>query len=161
MKTWWRAASAATVLAVAMTSVVTVAIVAETVAPAAAADIAGPAVVRRNVNVRGGPSPTAPVVGQLPGGSSIQVLSCNGPWCQIGWPGQAYVAVSYLDVMPVAVVQAPPPVPVAPAIVIAPPRAPLVYAAPPPVLYYPAPPRYYGPPPAPGPIYGGAPPSLW
>lgn len=147
MKTWWRAAIAATVLA--------------WVVPAAAADIAGPAVVRRNVNVRGGPSPSAPVVGQLPSGSSIQVLSCNGPWCQIGWPGQAFVAVSYLELVPVAVVQAPPPVPVAPAIIIAPPRAPLVYAAPPPVLYYPAPPRYYGPPPAPGPIYGGAPPSLW
>lgn len=65
---------------------------------------------------------------------------------------------------PTVVIQAPPPVPVAPAIVIAPPTAPLVYAAPGPVLFYPPPPRYYGPPPAPGPIYGGvtyAPPWTW
>lgn len=157
MKTLGQVAIAAAVLA----SVVATVVVSTAVVPAVAADIAGPAVVRRNVNVRGGPSPSAPVVGQLPSGSSIQVLSCNGPWCQIGWPGQAFVAVSYLELVPIAVVQAPPPVPVAPAIIIAPPRAPLVYAAPPPVLYYPAPPRYYGPPPAPGPIYGGAPPSLW
>ncbi|GGF59721.1 hypothetical protein GCM10007301_19330 [Azorhizobium oxalatiphilum] len=57
------------------------------------------------------------------------------------------------------IVQAPPPVPVAPEIIIAPPTAPLVYAAPGPVLFYPQPPRYYGPPPIPGPISGGV--QLW
>ncbi len=145
MKTLWCAALAATILTL--------------VVPASAADIAGPAVVRRDVAVRGGPSTAYPVVGQLPGGSSIQVISCNGPWCQIGWPGRAFVSATFLEVVPVGIVQAPPPVPVAPAIIIAPPTAPLIYAAPPPILYYPAPPRYYGPPPAPGPIFGGV--SQW
>ncbi|MGU3493637.1 hypothetical protein ACLBXM_06300 [Xanthobacteraceae bacterium A53D] len=86
-----------------------------------------------------GPVPKAPVAAQVP--------TC-AQYC-----GQ-----------PPIVVQAPPPVPMAPAIVIAPPTAPLVYAAPGPVLFYPPPPRYYGPPPAPGPIYGGvtyAPPWTW
>ncbi|WP_198018774.1 SH3 domain-containing protein [Azorhizobium doebereinerae] len=138
MKTMWCAAMVALALAV---------------TPAVAADIAQPAVVKRNATVRGGPTNKAPAVGQITNGAPVEVLGCTGAWCQLAWPGQAFVPANCIVLVPQQM-------PVAPTIAIAPPQsAPLVYAAPAPVLFYPPPPRYYGPPPMPGPLVGGV--TVW
>ncbi|OZB04078.1 MAG: hypothetical protein B7X67_15245 [Rhizobiales bacterium 39-66-18] len=105
------------------------------------------AMVLGDLNVRAGPGTNYAVIGSLVRGMNVQVLSCTPAWCNISWRGPAYVSAAYLGFEgpppyiqpgPVVVVPGPSPVPVAPAIVIAPPTAPLVYAAPPPDGYRPA-----------------------
>ncbi|BAF88224.1 unknown protein [Azorhizobium caulinodans ORS 571] len=138
MKTIWGAALAALLLAG---------------APAMATDLAQPAVAKRNATVRGGPYTKAPPVGQITNGAPVEVLGCASGWCQLAWPGQAYVPANCVQLIPQQM-------PVAPTIAIAPPQtAPLVYAAPNPILFFPAPPRYYGSPPLPGPLVGGT--TVW
>lgn len=124
--------------------------------------LAAPAVALSGVNVRSGPGTGYGVIGTLPRGVAVEVLSCTPAWCAIGWGRPAYVSAAYLGfdgpppymAGPPVVVQAVPAPPVAAPIVVAPPVAPLVYAPPPPVQFYPPPPRFYGPPPAPGPYFG-------
>ena len=54
---------------------------------------AWPAVTRSNTNVRGGPGVGYNVVGTLPAGSPVEVVSCAGAWCQTQY---GYVSTSLL-----------------------------------------------------------------
>ncbi|MDP2409930.1 MAG: SH3 domain-containing protein [Pseudolabrys sp.] len=77
---------------------------------------AAPALVTADLNLRSGPGTNYGVVNVLPGGSTVDVLSCSGSWCRVGWGNSVgFASRSYLDVAggPVYAV-APPPIVVAP-----------------------------------------------
>lgn len=76
------------------------------------------AIVFSRVNIRSGPGTTYPVLGQLPQGVTVQVLSCTPTWCAINWGQPGYVAASFLGF------DGPPPY-------VAGPPGPPVYVAPP------------------------------
>ncbi|MGA0562334.1 SH3 domain-containing protein [Ancylobacter sp. VNQ12] len=54
---------------------------------------AWPAVTRSNTNVRGGPGVGYNVLGTLPAGAPVEVVSCAGAWCQTQY---GYVSTSLL-----------------------------------------------------------------
>ncbi|MFT0861187.1 SH3 domain-containing protein [Ancylobacter sp. G4_0304] len=51
-------------------------------APNAYGVAGGQATVRANVNVRSGPGTRYGVIGSLPAGSPVDIMSCTGSWCQ-------------------------------------------------------------------------------
>jgi hypothetical protein len=109
---------------------------------------AAPAVVNTTVNLRQGPGTSAPIIGRIPAGSSVEIGTCSGEWCQATFQGMSgYVIAS-------ALAQGGAPG--------GPPRGapPSGYPPqPPPPGYAGPPPGYAGPPPYPypypGPYYGG------
>jgi hypothetical protein len=59
---------------------------------------AAPAVVRSDLNLRGGPGTQYAVVGSLPGGATVEVGGCSGSWCTVAYGGQqGYASRNYLD----------------------------------------------------------------
>jgi hypothetical protein len=68
------------------------------IALSATAAAAAPAVVRSDLNLRGGPGTQYAVVGSLPGGATVDVGSCSGSWCTVAYGGQqGYASRNYLD----------------------------------------------------------------
>jgi uncharacterized protein YraI len=153
-------------------------LVAASLALSAARAAADPVLATSDVNLRSGPGTQYPLVGRIPGGSTVEAVNCNVGWCEAQFNGRAgYVNQSYLDfggdaqAAPVQVRPypgGPPPgaIPVAPPGSYPPPAGyyppPADYAPPPPV--YREPPSYGYPPYDPPPVYGpgyrrdGAPP---
>lgn len=81
----------------------------------ATAAAAAPALVTGDLNLRSGPGTGYGVVDVLPGGSTVNVLGCNGSWCRVAWGGlRGYASSSYLDVGGPVYAAALPPVYVAP-----------------------------------------------
>ena len=100
---------------------------------------AAPGLATTDVNVRQGPGTNFPVVTSIPGGSNLDVQSCNVGWCAVRFgPYAGFVKASYLD--------------------FGVPRRPRYYYGAPssPFLYGPPPRRYWGPRPylGPGPYSG-------
>jgi hypothetical protein len=90
------------------------------------AAVAAPAIATTNVNLRQGPGTTYPIVARIPGGAPIDVVGCNGQWCQAAFGGKTgYVIATALG-------QGGPP-----------PDGPPPGYVPPPVVYV-TPPAYYG-----------------
>jgi len=54
------------------------------------------ATVMNLLNVRSGPGPDFPVIGQVPGGASVMVLGCTPSWCSINGPQPSFVAAAFL-----------------------------------------------------------------
>ncbi|MDQ2080013.1 SH3 domain-containing protein [Xanthobacteraceae bacterium Astr-EGSB] len=68
------------------------------IALSATAAAAAPAVVRSDLNLRGGPGTHYAVIGSLPGGATVDVGGCSGNWCTVAYGGQqGYASRSYLD----------------------------------------------------------------
>jgi uncharacterized protein YraI len=68
------------------------------IALSATAAAAAPAVVRSDLNLRGGPGTQYAVVGSLPGGATVDVGSCSGSWCTVTYGGQqGYASRNYLE----------------------------------------------------------------
>lgn len=95
---------------------------------------AEPASVTADLNLRQGPGTYYPPVATIPYGEPVEVLSCQGAWCEIDWRGyggfasRSYLAYGYGP----AVAPAP--------VVVMPPPPTVVYPAP----YYEPAPRIYG-----------------
>jgi uncharacterized protein YraI len=53
------------------------------------AGAASAATVTDNLNVRSGPGFGYSVIGSVPAGSDIRVLSCGPSWCRVAWNGTA------------------------------------------------------------------------
>ena len=71
---------------------------------------AAPALATSNVNLRNGPGTTYTVVMTIPGGSNLDVNSCNAGWCQVTYQGQnGYVIATSIDQGGSAPPGAPPP----------------------------------------------------
>jgi len=72
--------------------------------------LAAPAMLETNAKVRSGPGTQYPAQTVLPGGTTVDVMTCGGRWCAVAYgQRQGYVARSLLDVgEPVAAVQARP-----------------------------------------------------
>jgi uncharacterized protein YraI len=51
------------------------------------AGAASAATVTENLNVRSGPGISYSVIGRMPAGSDIRVLSCGPSWCRMSWNG--------------------------------------------------------------------------
>jgi uncharacterized protein YraI len=63
----------------------------------AGAAVAAPAAVTSDLNVRSGPGTKYAVVGSVPAGATVNVLSCNGGWCRVAFGSrQGFVNNSYL-----------------------------------------------------------------
>ena len=91
----------------------------------AGAASAAPGLATTNVNVRQGPGMNFPVVATIPGGSNVDVRSCDAGWCAVRFgPYAGWVKASYLNF-----------------------SVPLrrYYGPPPPSFYGPPPPAYWGP----------------
>ena len=59
---------------------------------------AAPGVVTSNVNVRSGPGTGYGVVGVIQAGATVDVVACQGSWCQIAFDGgSGYANRSYLQ----------------------------------------------------------------
>src|SRR5665213_1323957 len=59
---------------------------------------AAPAVVTSDLNMRSGPGTNYGVVDVLPGGSTVDVLSCGGSWCRVASGGaEGYASRNYLS----------------------------------------------------------------
>jgi hypothetical protein len=146
-------ASAATSLTVLATLVVLL--------PASAQ--AAPGTVNTTVNLRQGPGTSTPVIAKIPAGSSVDVGTCSGEWCQATFQGMSgYVIATALAQGGAPGGPPPPGAPPPPPGYGGPPPGygppPPGYAGPPPG-YGPPPPGYVGPPPPyaypyPGPYYG-------
>lgn len=52
------------------------------------AALAIPGLVGSTVNLREGPGTTTPILGKIPGGSSVEVAKCSGEWCEVEWQGK-------------------------------------------------------------------------
>lgn len=91
----------------------------------AGAASAAPGLAATDVNVRQGPGMNFPVVTTIPGGSNVDVQSCDAGWCAVRFgPYAGWVNASYLD--------------------FGVPRRPRYFAPPPPPgLYGPPPPGYW------------------
>ncbi|MGI8724814.1 MAG: SH3 domain-containing protein [Methyloceanibacter sp.] len=72
----------------------TAAFAAALLATSAVAASAAPAVAIVPLNVRAGPTTSAPVVGSLAPGQTVDVQGCNGGWCQVQ---NGYASSSYLS----------------------------------------------------------------
>jgi uncharacterized protein YraI len=55
-----------------------------------------PAVVATDLNVRSGPGTGFPVIASLPGGSTVEVIGCDGSWCRLA--GGGYASRRYLSI---------------------------------------------------------------
>ncbi len=77
---------------------------------------AAPALVTADLNLRSGPGTNYGVINVMPGGSTVDVLSCSGSWCRVGWGNSVgFASRSYLDLADgPAYAVAPPPIVVAP-----------------------------------------------
>lgn len=122
-----------------------------------------PGEVHTTVNLREGAGTTTPVLGKIPNGSAVEVVSCDGDWCQITWQGKkGYIIATSLaqGAAPPSTTGAVPrggPPPGGPPVAGYPGRPPM-----PPPGYGGPPPGYGGPPPGyggPPPGYGGPPPG--
>ncbi len=100
---------------------------------ASAAVSAAPAVVITNLNLRQGPGTNFGIITTIPGGATVNVVTCSGEWCNVTFGDRGgYVLARSLDM------GAPGPVGPAPVVV----EQPVVVGAP---LYYYGGPRYWGP----------------
>lgn len=116
-------------------------IAAAIVATSATMASAAPASVTADLNLREGPSTQYAPVSTIPFGESVDVLSCEGAWCEIDWRGiggfanRSYLAYGFerrparYTAAPIVVI--PPP---------SPPPGPVVYSVP----YYDTPAIYRG-----------------
>jgi uncharacterized protein YraI len=101
----------------------------------AASAAAEPASVTADLNLWQGPGTYYPAVATIPYGEPVEVLSCQGAWCEIDWRGyggfasRSFLAYGYG-----------PAVAPAPVVVMPPPPPEVVYAEP----YYGPAPRIYG-----------------
>jgi len=135
-------------------TIVIMALAASSLALSAPRAEATPALVSTNVNLRQGPGTTYPILGAIPGGTSVDIAGCSGEWCQVTWQGKS----GYVIAKSLVGGAAPPPG--APAAVAGPPPG---YPPPPPPGYpyppgyYPPPGYYYAPPPFYGPYFGYGP----
>ena len=85
------------------------------------AAMAAPALVTADANVRRGPGRNFPVVAVIPGGSTVEVISCRGGWCSVRFAALAgFVNAAFLDLGG------------PPRGYYVPPTAPLAYGQPPP-----------------------------
>ncbi len=50
--------------------------------------VANAAVVTHDLNLRAGPGIDHHVIGVMPAGAHIEVLSCKGSWCHVDWNGE-------------------------------------------------------------------------
>lgn len=102
---------------------------------ASAAASAAPALVITNLNLRQGPGTDFGIITTIPGGTTVNVITCTGEWCNVTFGGRGgYVLARNLDMggpAPVGVV--PGPVVVEQPIVVGPP------------VYYYGGARYWGP----------------
>jgi uncharacterized protein YraI len=102
-----------------------------------------PTRVAANVNLRQGPGTNFGIVTTIPRGATVEVMNCNGEWCNVLWQGLAGFAIArnlaLASGAPVQVAAAPAPV------VVAPPPAVVVAPAPVVVAPYWGPRVYYGP----------------
>lgn len=93
--------------------------------------IAAAATVTNDLNLRSGPGTGYRVIGTMPAGAYVDVMGCDGSWCQVNWEGAVgYASASYLAGGGGAYAAAP------------------VYVAPPPVVSFGfgwAGPRWHGP----------------
>jgi hypothetical protein len=63
----------------------------------ASAASAVPAITETDLNFRSGPGPQYPVVGVIPGGTTVDVGVCTGSWCAVTYRGRrGYANRSYL-----------------------------------------------------------------
>ena len=62
--------------------------------PAAPGPGARSAFATANVNLRSGPGTDSEVIATIPGGSRVQIASCDGEWCADSWQGRDYFAES-------------------------------------------------------------------
>lgn len=68
-----------------------------TVVKASGGTVTGTAQVKSPVNMRSAPKKGASVLGVVPAGTSVKVMSCDG-WCQISWNGRSgWVYKSFLS----------------------------------------------------------------
>ena len=59
---------------------------------------APPAVSRQDLNIRSGPGTGYGVVGVIQAGATVDVVACQGSWCQIAFDGgSGYANRSYLQ----------------------------------------------------------------
>jgi uncharacterized protein YraI len=62
------------------------------------AAVAAPAMVEQDLHLRAGPGTGSPVIGVLPGGSTVDARHCGGGWCAVASAeGSGYASSSYLD----------------------------------------------------------------
>ena len=62
------------------------------------AAVAAPATVEQDLHLRAGRGTQSPVIGVLPGGSTVDARNCGGGWCAINSAqGSGYASSSYLD----------------------------------------------------------------
>jgi uncharacterized protein YgiM (DUF1202 family) len=47
-----------------------------------------------NVNLRSGPGTDSEVIATIPGGSRVQIASCDGEWCAVTWNGRSGYAIA-------------------------------------------------------------------
>jgi uncharacterized protein YraI len=60
---------------------------------------AAPATVMQDLHLRAGRSTNSPVIGVLPGGSTVDASNCGGGWCAIdSAQGSGYASRNYLDI---------------------------------------------------------------
>jgi uncharacterized protein YgiM (DUF1202 family) len=62
--------------------------------PAAPGPGAKSAFATANVNLRSGPGTDAEVIATIPGGSRVQIASCDGEWCAVTWNGRSGYAIA-------------------------------------------------------------------
>jgi uncharacterized protein YraI len=84
------------------------------------AGAASAAVVTGDLNLRSGPGTNYGVIDVMPAGARVDVLSCTGAWCRVGFRGEVgFASASYLGRGAPIYAAAPP-----------------VYVAPPPVVSF-------------------------
>lgn len=55
---------------------------------------AAPALATTDVNLRQGPGTNYPIIGTIPGGSTVDVGGCQGQWCSVVWQGRSGFAIA-------------------------------------------------------------------
>ena len=61
------------------------------------AGVANAAVVTNDLNLRAGPGTDYHIIGTMPAGADIAVLSCSGTWCHVDWNGeQGYASRNFI-----------------------------------------------------------------
>ncbi len=72
---------------------------------AAASASAAPAAVTSGAKLRAAPANKAAIVASLPPGTVVNVFSCDGAWCRVGWGRRmGYMTRRYLGLEPPPVV---------------------------------------------------------
>jgi len=64
-------------------------LVAASLALSAERAAADPALATSDVNLRSGPGTQYPLVGRIPGGSTVEAVNCNAGWCEAQFSGRA------------------------------------------------------------------------